>query len=171
MVQTAITASQFRNDFPEFNDLDLYPTSQINFWAGVAQQFFNPWRWGSSVNIGMELFIAHNVALEAQAQLQADAGSIPGIARGVVSSESAGSVSAGYDVAASSVPDAGHWNLTTFGTRLMWMVNMFGAGPIQVGAGGYYGPFGPLNGSNIGDTNYIYCGPGYGYYTNSGLYS
>jgi hypothetical protein len=41
-------------------------------------------------------------------------------------------VTQAYDTTAGIVPEAGHWNLTTYGMRFIQLVLMFGAGPIQV---------------------------------------
>ena len=177
---TPIAAAQFVSDFPEFADAGIFPPSSINFWAAVAAMLLNPARWMRTLPLAMELFIAHNIVLEAQAQQSADLGGIPGLNRGIIASEAGGSVNVSYDTAGALVPDAGHWNLTTYGTRLMWLVSMFGAGPIQVGA-----PFGcgvpflgldtaylaQMLGSNMGATTNIQVGPGWrNWWGGGGLY-
>lgn len=129
-----ITVQQFRADFPEFGSTSTFPNSGIQFWLDFSYNFLNASRWGKSLDIGAELFAAHNLAIEAKAQAAASAGGIPGEQTGPVNSKSVDKVSIGYDTGAGIQPDAGHWNLTVYGTRFIRMVRMFGAGPIQVGS-------------------------------------
>ena len=72
-------------------------------------------------------------AEEAQATADGVAGRSPGGRVGVLSSKGADGISASYDVGTSTEKDAGHWNLTTYGTRFIRLSRMFGAGPLQVG--------------------------------------
>jgi len=54
--------------------------------------------------------------------------------------------------------NAGHWNLTVYGTRFIRFAKMFGAGPIQIGIGYNPSPFGgpawPGPDCNPGFTNF-----------------
>jgi hypothetical protein len=54
---------------------------------------------------------------------------------GVINSKSVDKVSIGYDTAGGIEAGAGHWNLTIYGTRLIKLIKMVGAGPVQVGIG------------------------------------
>lgn len=130
----ALSVAQFRIDFPEFADTTTYLDSGISFWIKAAGLLLNQRRFGTIYDLATELFVAHNVAL-GQYNLLGGQGGVPGLSRGVISSESGGSVSASYDTGSATVVDAGHWNLTDYGTRFIWLVRMFGAGPIQVGPG------------------------------------
>lgn len=130
-----ITVQQFRADFPEFGSSVAYPSSQITFWMNLAYMLLNASRWGSVLDIGAELFIAHNIAIEAKAAAEAAGGGIPGTQVGPMNSKSVDKVSIGYDTGAGIEANAGHWNLTVYGTRFIRLVKMFGAGPIQVGIG------------------------------------
>lgn len=151
-----VTALQFRLDFPEFSNQATFPDSQVAFWAMVAAKLCNPQRWRSMLTVAMELFIAHNVALERLAVIGASTpGGIPGISRGIVASEAAGAVSVSYDTSGAAELGAGHWNLTTYGQRLYRMAMMFGAGPIQVGISCARPGF--LSAGQLG----IECGPGW----------
>lgn len=151
-----LDAAQFRTDFPEFTDTTAYPDSLINFWLALAGKLLNPLRWGDMLTAGQELFIAHNIVLEARAKLAADKGGIPGASLGVQSSKSVGPVSVSYDTASALEEGAGHWNLTIYGTRYIRLARMLGAGPVQVGAGG----IGP-NLSSAGAWPGPYTGPGF----------
>lgn len=156
-----INQAQFLRDYPEFADQQVYPPSAFNYWANLAGLLLNSDRWGTSAatpwptvapypaltefDVGCELFIAHNLTLEARAQAEAANGAPPGEATGMVSSKSVDKVSVSYDTSAAMEPDAGHWNLTTFGLRFRNLSQLYGAGPVQIGigscpAGSLYGP-------------------------------
>lgn len=128
-----ITADQFRTDYPEFQDKTKYPDSAVNYWLAVATLMLNAGRWCDILNLGIALFVAHNLVLEAQAQTAAVAGGWPGVSKGAISGETAGSVTVNYDSSMTLEEGAGHWNLTVYGTRFIWLVNQVGAGPVQVG--------------------------------------
>jgi len=127
-----VTAASFRTDYPEFADDTAYPDSGVNYWIKVAGLLLNPCRWQDMLDVATELFVAHNLVLERQAQKSAATGAAPGISTGPVSSKTVGPVTQAYDTTAGINTDAGHWNLTTFGTRFYQLMQMFGAGPIQV---------------------------------------
>lgn len=128
-----ITVSQFRLDYPEFTDTTLYPDSQITYYLNLAGLLLNVCRWGNILNVGAELFVAHNIAIERQAQATAINGGVPGISSGPVSSKSVDKVSVSYDTQAGLETGAGHWNLTIYGTRFIRLAKMMGSGPIYVG--------------------------------------
>lgn len=130
-----LTPAQLRTDFPEFASTVVYPTSQVTFWITLAYKLLNAQRWGNVLDQGVELFVAHNLAIEARAQADAAKGGIPGQQVGPVSSKSVDKVSMGYDTGSGIEPGAGHWNLTIYGTRFVRLMRMFGAGPVQVGIG------------------------------------
>ena len=145
-----ITSATFRADYPEFASLSLYPIPAFAYWNVVANLLLTS-RWGAGsltassppttiYDVAAELFVAHNLALEKTAQDAAKRGATPGISKGPIASDSVGSVSRSYSVADGLVEGAGHWNLTIYGTRLMWLMQMFGAGPVQVGVG--FDPYG-----------------------------
>jgi Protein of unknown function (DUF4054) len=146
-----ITYAQFTTDFAEFSNAAAYPQSSFNFYLNFASLMLTP-RWGQPApagqpntlyDIGTELFVAHNLALEAMNQKAAAAGGVPGLSTGPVSSKGAGAVSVSYDTTAGIVADAGHWNLTTYGIRFISMLLLLGAAPIQIGP---HGDPNPLNG-------------------------
>lgn len=130
-----ITVSQFQLDYPEFGNVTTYPNPLVQFWLNFAYSMLSPTRWGNQLDIAAELYVAHNLALEARAQREAANGAIPGGSVAVLSNKSVDKVSAGYDVGSSTEAKGGHWNLTIYGTRLYRMMKMFGAGPITIGGG------------------------------------
>lgn len=105
------------------------PSSSIPVWW----QVYNPQL--SQLDVGAELFVAHNCALRKYAQNTAAAGGVPGLQKGVISSESADGGSVSYDTSAGIVEGEAHWNLTFYGVQFIYMVRMVGAGPMQIGAG------------------------------------
>lgn len=131
----AITPQQFRADFPEFSSTAVYTNSSITFWLGLAYMLLNADRWGGLLDVGAELFAAHNISLEAKNVLEAAGGGIPGANTGPIESKKVDKVEVSYNTGAAMKKDAGHWNLTTYGTRYIYLLDMFGAGPVQVGIG------------------------------------
>lgn len=142
-----VTAESFRTDYPAFADQTVYPETSVQFWLALAYQMMNPARWGTPpagqspspptaiVDIGAELFAAHNLSIEARNQREAASSIPPGMHTGPISGKSVDKVSINYDVNAGIIEGAGHWNLTVYGTRFIFLSRMFGAGPIQVGPG------------------------------------
>ena len=130
-----ITVDQFLQDFKEFGDPVKYPISAVTYYLNLAGLVFNTQRWGNLLDTGVELFIAHNLVIEARAMAESANGGLPGTVTGPQSSKSVGGVSVSYDTQAAVEADAGHWNLTTYGLRLVKLMKLIGAGPIQVGIG------------------------------------
>ena len=155
-----ITPATFRADLPEFANTTVYPDLMIAYWIAIGVLMLPTQSWGlgsttavsppsTIYDFGLEMFVAHNCALEAQAIAAAAAGGVPGGggATGNVTSESVGQVSRGYSDGSSMLPDAGHWNLTVYGNRFLFLARLRGKGPIQIGppqggfgAGAWYGP-------------------------------
>lgn len=128
----SVTPASFRQDFPEFADITVYPDGSVNYYLNLAGLLLVPARWTTVLDMATELFVAHNLVLEAQAQKAAANGAIPGQNTGPLSGKTVGPITASYDTAAGIEEGAGHWNLTTYGTRFMSLVRLFGAGPVQV---------------------------------------
>lgn len=131
----AITVGQFRYDYPEFSSTTVYPASQIQYWLDIAYSLLDPNRWGLQLSLGIELYVAHNVSLEARSQVEAANNGIPGQQSGLVASKQVGPISMKYDTTHSVERGAGHWNLTIYGTRFARLVKLFGSGPVQLGIG------------------------------------
>lgn len=142
----AITATSFRVDLPEFGSIPTYPTSVINYYIALAGLMLSPTRFGAPTtavsnpptgmyDMAMEMFVAHHLAIEKQAMDAARTGATPGITTGPVSSKSVGPVSISYASGDVVSKDAGFWNQTVYGLRFWRLIQIFGAGPIQVGVG------------------------------------
>lgn len=124
----------FRAAFPEFADTARYPDAMLDFWSGIGERLMFPQkhRWDTVYDYGLQLFVAHNITLAAQNVAASGSGGVPGGVSGPTTSKSVGSVSVSYDAASSIEPNAGHWNLTTYGKMLIHLSRMIGAGGIQV---------------------------------------
>jgi hypothetical protein len=138
-----VTPQSFRVDFPEFGDVGRYPDSSINFQLATAGMLLNQNLWGAPAasasspptaiyDVGLELYTAHYLVLEAKQMREANTGALPGQTRGPITNESVGSVSVGYDTQAVIEPDAGHWNLSVFGIRFIRLSKQFGAVPFSI---------------------------------------
>jgi hypothetical protein len=136
----APTIAQFFQDFPEFNTatatgnvLQFNPNA-VQYWLNLAVLCLNAGLWGNMYYWAVEMFAAHNLALEAWA-VQGGPLNVPGIAKGMIASRSAGDVNTTYNTQATLAADAEHWNFTIWGIRLIRYIRMIGAGPRQVGIG------------------------------------
>lgn len=123
-----VDAAKFRTDFPAFASVATYPDASVNFWLTLGYALLRPERWVDLIDQGVELFVAHNLTLEKLA-----AGGNPSGA--IVNSKQVDKLSVGYDTSAGLIPDAGNFNLTTYGTRFFFLMNMAGMGGTQLGAG------------------------------------
>lgn len=117
----------------------------------------------SLFDIGVELYTAHYLVLERQAQKSADRNAPPGVTRGMITSEAVGGASVAYNPGTMN-PNDSHWVQTQYGLRYIQLVRQVGAMPIQVGIGipppgvgygcgylngpGWYGP--PVDGNTGG---------------------
>jgi hypothetical protein len=149
-----VSVATFRSDYPEFGDTVAFSDSGVIYWLGIAGLLLNTAKWGigsaaassppsTLYDFGTELFVAHNLTLEARAQAEAAVGAAPGVTTGPVSAKSVDKVSTNYDTASGLNPADTHWNLTVFGTRFIQLAKVRGITAIYVGGG--CAP-GPLNG-------------------------
>src|SRR5580693_5621022 len=91
----APTAEQFLLDFPRFdtsavtdpNAVQFSPDA-IAFWLNFASLTLNAQRFGSLYYLTVELFVAHNLALEALSEQGGDQ-TIPGVTKGAIASSAA----------------------------------------------------------------------------------
>lgn len=134
----ALTVEQFRATFPAFANPSFYPDEQVAFWIAQAlgttmngRPVINPVRWGQFYTLGLRLYVAHNLALDRAAGMQAAAGGSP-IGAGVPQSKSVNGVSVSYDVEFGGETDGGNWNLTFWGSRFIRLLREAGAAPIQL---------------------------------------
>jgi hypothetical protein len=146
-----VTYPTFLLAFNEFQNQSKYPPATVTFWIGQAYLEIDPCRFGTSEDLAVMLFVAHNITLSARNAASANAGGVVGEANGPVSSKSVGPVSVGYDTAAAALAGAGPWNLTSYGQRFYEMLKQFYRGPAYV----------PGPSSNVGAI--LPYGRGYGF--------
>jgi len=145
---STLTAQQFRAEFPAF-DTGKYTNESITFWINQAINnpngpIIDPCRWGQFYDLGIRLWIAHNLTIYGDVEHRERVGS-GGLATGLISNRSVGPGSVGYDVRAGFEDNAGNYNLTIYGQQFLRYLRMAGAGPIQYNgspwqaASNYYG--------------------------------
>lgn len=128
----SITVADFRRNIPAFEDSSIYQDEVITIWLQVATGLLNARRWGSLLPMGISWFVAHQLALDRQAQIVALRGGVAGSGFGIVTSKSINGVSVSYNNALSGLKDAGDWNLTIYGVRFLGFARMFGSGGMQI---------------------------------------
>ncbi len=127
-----VTVASFRVDFPEFASTTTYPDATVSFWLNASAMLLSADRWGDLLDLGTELFMAHNLALAAKDTISASRGGVPGTSTGIVSAKSVGAVSTSYDVASVALDKGGAWNLTSYGIRYLQLARLIGPGGVQL---------------------------------------
>lgn len=122
----------FRDNFPEFADIAAYPDAQVTFWSTIAERMVVENVWCDMYDFGVQLYTAHELVLARQNAQTAAVGGLPGQGGGIASSKTVGSVSVNYDPNTTTEKDAGWWNLTNYGKQFFRLMNIFGAGCIQL---------------------------------------
>ncbi len=122
-----VTVADFRTAFPAFKSPAQWPAEEIQFWLDLGVRLMDAYRWGDTISYGLQLFVAHNLALGFMSDQGSGGGQAPGQVVGPVSSASVDKVSYSRNASAAMDPANGHWNLTTYGLRYIRLVNMFGA--------------------------------------------
>jgi len=128
----SVDTCEFKKVFPEFVDDEKYSPSQIEYWGSIADLRLNADRWGDLITHGKYLFIAHNIALSAQAVAAANKGASVLQSTGLISNKSVGDVSIGYDTGASNEENGGNYNLTRYGRELLRLARIVGIGGAQL---------------------------------------
>lgn len=124
--------ADFRATFPEFTDTERYPDFLIAGWGIVATKQVCPRIWKNETQLGINLYVAHEITLEAQSIAAAKVGGIPGQQAGQANTKTVGSVTVGYDSVSASEKDAGFWNLTTYGKQFIRLARIYGARGVQL---------------------------------------
>lgn len=127
-----VTATSFRAAFPAFKDPATYTDPEIAFWIAFALLRHNTERWGDLLDMGVQLFVAHNLSLEYNALAAQTSGQGAGAVVGILTSVNADGVSWARSAPQTRVDD-GHWALTSYGMRWREMARMMGAGGLQIG--------------------------------------
>lgn len=125
----SVTPASFRTHFPEFT-VAKYPDTVVQFWIDLAVKMLVVSRWDTVLDQGIELYVAHNLAVGSA--VSASGGSTVGGGGGPVSSKTVDKVSVTYDVSSVAIEDGGDWNATSYGRRFLQLSRMIGAGAIQL---------------------------------------
>jgi hypothetical protein len=132
MMPVMFVAQKFREKFPEFSDIAVYPDSMIMLWAEFAACQVNCNRWKNQTLMGIYLYVAHEITLAAKDYKTGAMGGVPGGTSGPMNSKTVGSVTAAYDTQQAAEKDAGYWNLTSYGKQFFRLSRIFGSGCVQL---------------------------------------
>lgn len=120
----AVDSVSFRVAYPAFADLIAYPPDTVTYWIGIAVGRLDPLRWAELYDEGVNLFVAHRLAM---AKLSGATGLV-----GVVSSKSVGGVSVAYNTELGALEGGGNYNVTSFGRDFLMLARIVGMGGIQL---------------------------------------
>lgn len=128
-----VTLASFRQAFPEFAS-DKYPDGTVTYNLGFAARLLDEVRWGELYDDGVMFLTAHNLALSVPASASGSSGGGGGIGvpTGIVSSRSVGPISKSIDTSIGLQDGAGLYGATSYGRRYYQLLNMMGAGGIQL---------------------------------------
>lgn len=128
-----VTLAIFRQAFPEFAP-EKYPDATVTYNLGLSARLLDEVRWGELYDDGIMLLTAHNLALSPPGSTFGAAGGSVGIGvpTGIVASKSVGPVSKSIDTSVGLQDGAGLYGATSYGRRYYQLLNMFGAGGIQL---------------------------------------
>lgn len=127
-----MTPADFRQQFPEFACTTDFPDAQVEFWLGVAGAMLNAERWADLLDLGLCLFTAHHLATGQREMNAAAVGGALGAVTGPTASKSVDKVSVSYTTNALTFENAGFWNASLYGIRLMTFARYVGAGGVQL---------------------------------------
>lgn len=139
-----VSVASFRQTFGVFNNTGDYPDAAVSFWLTNGQAFLDPALWGAQVDLGVSLYVAHHLALDARDRRAVAAGGIPGELKGPATQKSVDKVSQGYDTKAVTWENSAFWNQTRYGTQLINMARQFGPAGVQLGPTTQPGVVGPI---------------------------
>lgn len=126
-----INTDQFRANFPEFKSTTIYPDSMVNLWLQYAYLLLPARRWCLALDLGAQLYTAHNLTMQGLSTAEGGNGAPPGMTVGPISSKTVGELTIAYDTAMGANADDGPFASTRYGTLLLHMARQFGSGPLQ----------------------------------------
>lgn len=122
----------FRQAFPEFADEASYPDPMLEFWSSLGDKLFNVTRWGTLLDQGIQLYVAHNITLASVDLGAADIGRVPGASGVLIASKGVDGVSVSYNTQAFTLDGAGNYNMTKYGREFWQLMLIVGTGGIQI---------------------------------------
>jgi Protein of unknown function (DUF4054) len=147
----AITVDQFRQNFPEFKSAIVYPDTMVSLWLNFAYLLLSSRRWRQALDMGAQLYTAHQITLQGLSTAEGANGAPPGMAQGPISAKTVGELTINYDTAMGGTAEDGSWAQTRYGTFFVKLARQFGSGPVQTPPGvaplgqfsGVFFPMGP----------------------------
>lgn len=127
----ALTIDEFRTRFPAFIS-ELFPDGAVQIRLTLADKFFDDALW-SDPDVRkhvMGLYTAHFLSMDGSKSSGGAGRSDP--ASGLVSSKSVDGASVSFDTGSTAWSNAGFWNLTPYGKELWYLMQILGAGGIQL---------------------------------------
>jgi hypothetical protein len=128
----SVTPQSFRSTFGEFADPQAYTDAAITIWINNAVALLDECRWGTMLDYGTMLYVAHVLVVRRRSALASAVGGVPGEVKGPLTSRTVDKVSTSFDSQAVTFDAAGFYNSTTYGLELWQLMLQFGAGPLQV---------------------------------------
>lgn len=118
----------FRETFPEITE-DKYPDAAVRIRLSLADKFFAVDRFEDAEVRAhvMGLYAAHYLTAYGSTASGGNGGTL-----GVVASKSVDGASVSYDTSTGTEEGAGFWNMTAYGRELYQLMQIFGAGGIQI---------------------------------------
>lgn len=126
----AVTPASFREAFPEFSNVTIYPDTMLNRWISIGYVLLDVCRWGDLLDFGIGLFVAHSSSI--QAAKATPSGKVAVGDAGVVTNKVVGPVSKAYAVSAVMMEGAGEFNSTSYGRQFIYWARLIGAGGVQL---------------------------------------
>lgn len=126
-----VTADSFRKHYREFADPVLYDGEDIDYYIGIAYSLLNANRWGNLLDYGIELWVAHNLALSGEKKEDdADLANFSG----PTTSQHVGEVgfTSSPQFILQGLKDIGLFAKTTYGIQYWQMAEKIGAGGVQI---------------------------------------
>ena len=117
---TSLTVPDFLSQFPEFRD--DYQQNAITRWITVAQTVLNEKRWGTLYQLGIFLYVAHNLVLYKDTN-----GQLYGLDTG----QTVDGVTYTLDQKSLTIEGAATYNQTVYGVQFYQFAKMRGNGPIS----------------------------------------
>lgn len=127
----AFAEATFRTQFPEFASTTKFTSAMVSFWSTLAAKLVNERRFGDLYDHALSCFVAHNLVIQAGNLASVTGSGLPGLS-GAIASKSVGGASVSYDSASSMLPNAGHWNMTSYGRQFVQLGRLVGAGGMHV---------------------------------------
>lgn len=126
------TYSEFVDDFPEFSDDVAFPVHRVSIRIDLSNVFVRTFGLSDTVVRHLRgLYTAHFLAAQGPSS---DAGTLEKGAQGsgIVSSKGVDGASISFDTSTGTEEGAGFWNLTLYGREYWQLIQMLGAGGVQI---------------------------------------